>query len=100
MPSVPIPTIVERTPRGERAWDLFSRMLQELVRYSLRVNAACHVVMALVTEHTYQLRSQGLVQDTDDCLAVSAVRSGDCAILNVLPRTLADPFNIGDERTL
>ena len=29
MPSVPIPTIVERTPRGERAWDLFSRMLQE-----------------------------------------------------------------------
>jgi ATP-dependent Clp protease protease subunit len=31
MPSVPIPTIVERTPRGERAWDLFSRMLQERV---------------------------------------------------------------------
>jgi ATP-dependent Clp protease protease subunit len=31
MPFVPIPTIVERTPRGERAWDLFSRMLQERV---------------------------------------------------------------------
>lgn len=31
MPSVPVPTIVERTPRGERAWDLFSRMLQERV---------------------------------------------------------------------
>jgi ATP-dependent Clp protease protease subunit len=31
MPSVPIPTIVERTPRGERSWDLFSRMLQERV---------------------------------------------------------------------
>jgi ATP-dependent Clp protease protease subunit len=31
MASVPIPTIVERTPRGERAWDLFSRMLQERV---------------------------------------------------------------------
>lgn len=31
MPSVPIPTIVERTPRGERSWDLFSRMLRERV---------------------------------------------------------------------
>lgn len=31
MPSIPIPTIVERTPRGERAWDLFSRLLQERV---------------------------------------------------------------------
>src|SRR5919109_2152650 len=31
MPSVRIPTIVERTPRGERAWDLFSRLLQERV---------------------------------------------------------------------
>ena len=31
MPSVPIPTITERTPRGERAWDLFSRLLQERV---------------------------------------------------------------------
>jgi ATP-dependent Clp protease protease subunit len=31
MPSVPVPTIIERTPRGERAWDLFSRLLQERV---------------------------------------------------------------------
>lgn len=31
MPYVPIPTIVERTPRGERSWDLFSRLLQERV---------------------------------------------------------------------
>lgn len=31
MPSIPVPTIIERTPRGERAWDLFSRMLQERV---------------------------------------------------------------------
>jgi ATP-dependent Clp protease protease subunit len=31
MPSIPIPTIVERTPRGERASDLFSRLLQERV---------------------------------------------------------------------
>ncbi|HNP71695.1 MAG TPA: ATP-dependent Clp protease proteolytic subunit [Kouleothrix sp.] len=31
MPSVRIPTIIERTPRGERAWDLFSRLLQERV---------------------------------------------------------------------
>ena len=31
MAYVPIPTIVERTPHGERAWDLFSRMLQERV---------------------------------------------------------------------
>ena len=31
MPYVRIPTIVERTPRGERAWDLFSRLLQERV---------------------------------------------------------------------
>ena len=31
MPSVMIPTIVERTPRGERAWDIYSRLLQERV---------------------------------------------------------------------
>lgn len=31
MPSVPVPTIVERTPRGERAWDIYSRLLQERV---------------------------------------------------------------------
>ncbi len=31
VPYVPIPTIVERTPRGERSWDLFSRLLQERV---------------------------------------------------------------------
>ena len=31
MVAVRIPTIVERTPRGERDWDLFSRLLQERV---------------------------------------------------------------------
>jgi ATP-dependent Clp protease, protease subunit len=31
MPSLPVPTIIERTARGERAWDIFSRMLQERV---------------------------------------------------------------------
>ncbi len=31
MPSVSVPTVIERTPRGERASDLFSRMLQERV---------------------------------------------------------------------
>lgn len=31
MPSIPIPTIVERTPRGERSWDIYSRLLQERV---------------------------------------------------------------------
>jgi ATP-dependent Clp protease protease subunit len=31
MPYVPIPTIVERSPRGERSWDLYSRLLQERV---------------------------------------------------------------------
>ena len=27
----PIPTIVERTSRGERSWDLYSRLLKERV---------------------------------------------------------------------
>ncbi|GAB4442133.1 MAG: ATP-dependent Clp protease proteolytic subunit [Chloroflexi bacterium OHK40] len=31
MASVPVPTIIERTARGERAWDIFSRLLQERV---------------------------------------------------------------------
>ncbi len=31
MAYVPVPTIVERTPRGERSWDLFSRLLRERV---------------------------------------------------------------------
>lgn len=31
MASIPVPTIVERTPRGERAWDIYSRLLQERV---------------------------------------------------------------------
>ncbi len=29
--SMPVPTIIERTARGERAWDIFSRMLRERV---------------------------------------------------------------------
>lgn len=31
MASIPVPTIVERTSRGERSWDLFSRLLNERV---------------------------------------------------------------------
>ncbi len=31
MPSIPVPMIIERTSRGERAWDIFSRLLQERV---------------------------------------------------------------------
>ncbi len=31
MPTVPVPTIVERTSRGERSWDIFSRLLKERV---------------------------------------------------------------------
>ncbi|WP_298407404.1 ATP-dependent Clp protease proteolytic subunit [uncultured Chloroflexus sp.] len=31
MPSIPVPTIVERTSRGERSWDIFSRLLKERV---------------------------------------------------------------------
>ncbi|MEI8307132.1 MAG: ATP-dependent Clp protease proteolytic subunit [Chloroflexales bacterium] len=31
MPSVPVPTIIEHTARGERSWDIFSRLLQERV---------------------------------------------------------------------
>lgn len=31
MASIPIPMVIERTARGERSWDLFSRMLQERV---------------------------------------------------------------------
>ncbi len=31
MASLPVPTIIERSARGERAWDIFSRMLQERV---------------------------------------------------------------------
>src|SRR5579859_559486 len=31
MLSIPVPNISERTPRGERSWDIFSRLLQERV---------------------------------------------------------------------
>ena len=31
MASIPVPVIIERTARGERSWDLFSRLLQERV---------------------------------------------------------------------
>jgi ATP-dependent Clp protease protease subunit len=31
VPYIPVPTIVERTPRGERSWDLFSRLVRERV---------------------------------------------------------------------
>ena len=31
MPSVPVPTIIERASRGERSWDIFSRLLKERV---------------------------------------------------------------------
>ena len=31
MPGISVPYVVERTARGERSWDIFSRMLQERV---------------------------------------------------------------------
>ena len=55
MLSVRIPTIIERTPRGERAWDIFSRMLQErVVMISTPIDndlASLVVAQLLVLQH-------------------------------------------------
>jgi ATP-dependent Clp protease protease subunit len=55
MPSVTIPTIIERTARGERAWDIFSRLLQErVIMISTPIDddlAALIVAQLLVLQH-------------------------------------------------
>jgi ATP-dependent Clp protease protease subunit len=55
MPSVPVPTIIERTARGERAWDIFSRMLQErVIMISTPIDddlASLTVAQLLVLQH-------------------------------------------------
>ncbi len=55
MPSVPVPTIIERTARGERAWDIFSRLLQErVIMISTPIDdelAALVVAQLLVLQH-------------------------------------------------
>ncbi len=55
MPSVPVPTIIERTARGERAWDIFSRLLQErVIMISTPIDddlASLTVAQLLVLQH-------------------------------------------------
>lgn len=55
MASVPVPTIIERTARGERAWDIFSRMLQErVIMISTPIDddlASLTVAQLLVLQH-------------------------------------------------
>jgi ATP-dependent Clp protease protease subunit len=55
MASIPVPTIIERTARGERAWDIFSRLLQErVVMISTPIDddlASLVVAQLLVLQH-------------------------------------------------
>ncbi len=56
MPSLPVPTIIERTARGERAWDIFSRLLQErVIMISTPIDddlASLVVAQLLVLQHS------------------------------------------------
>ena len=52
---------------------LLVRVLEELRRHRLRVDAGRHVVVPLVAQDAHDLGGQGLVQDLHDRLAVGLV---------------------------
>jgi hypothetical protein len=71
-----------------------ARVLQKFLSYSLSMDAGGHVVMALVAQDANDLCSERLVQDSDHSLAVCLVGISNCAVLDVLPGSPADFFNI------
>ena len=69
-------------------------VLEELFGHRLRMNATCHVVVALVTQDTHNLGRQSFVQNSNHLLTVSLVTFSHRASLEVLARTLSQCVDI------
>ena len=70
-------------------------MHQELGAYGLTVDTSCHEVVAAVAQHADDLGRQCLVEQLEHMGPVGAVASGDCAVLGVLARLLAQGLDQG-----
>ena len=58
-----VPSVVEQTPRGERSWDLFSRLLQNRIIFiGSEIN---DVVASLVIGQLFYLQSEGPEKDVE-----------------------------------
>ena len=79
---------------------LLVRVLQELLRDRLGMDAVRHEIVAFVAEHADDLGREGLVQDPHDDLGVGAVALGNGAALDVLARAAADRLDVGQKRLL
>ena len=65
-------------------------MLKKFFRHRLRVDALCHMVMALVAQNANDLRSERLVEDAQDDRPVTFVAVCNRPILNVMTGTSAN----------
>jgi hypothetical protein len=77
----------------------FSGMLEKLVSDGLGVDSFCHVVMALVTQDANDFSGQGFIEHAQNDFAITLVRVGYGAILNMLTGSPADFGNVAEERT-
>ena len=77
---------------------LLVRVLQELGRHGLGVDAARHEVVVPVAQHAHELGGERLVQHLDHLLAVGTVVLGDRALLDVAARLLAQGLHVGEGR--
>jgi hypothetical protein len=76
---------------------LLVRVLEELGRHRLRVDAGRHVEVPLVAQDAHDLGGQRLVQDLHDGLAVGLVAFRDGTVLDVLARPLPQRLDVGEE---
>ena len=73
---------------------LFIRVLQELGRNTFCMDPGSHEIVPPVAQHANNFSRQRFVQDFDHGLSVGAVTFGNCALLDVLSRALAERFNV------
>jgi hypothetical protein len=62
------------------------------------VDTLRHEVMALVTKHADQLGRQCLVQNTAGGFGIALITACHRAVLDMLPSTVAQFLDVGDER--
>src|ERR1700719_4421200 len=77
---------------------LFARVFQEFVGNRAGMNTLGHEIVALVSQHTDNLGRECLVEDLDRGFGVAAVARRYGAVLDVLARSLAQCFYVGEKR--
>lgn len=76
----------------------FRGMFQEFGLYRAGVDALRHEVVAFVTKHADQFGRQRLIQNAAGSVGVAQITACHRAVLDMLPSTVAQLLDVGDER--